>query len=285
MIPDPSHSQVFVPTGFTSGIEGPACDAAGNLYAVNFERQGTVGRVTPEGQASVFLELPEGSVGNGIRFDSQGQMLIADYVTHTVWRYDPRTQSLEPFAQQPDMNQPNDLAIGANDLVYCSDPNWANDTGKLWRVNLDGSSQLLEAGMGTTNGIEVSSDEATLYVNESVQRTIWAYDLSRSGEVGNKRLLVRFEDHGLDGMRSDVAGNLYVTRFGKGMIAKVSPDGKILAEIQVSGSRPSNVCFGGPDGRTLYVTIVDHGGVDSFRTEHPGREWALHQKPSGGLEK
>ena len=285
MIPDPKYSRVFVPTGFTSGIEGPACDAAGNLYAVNFERQGTIGRVTPEAQASVFLELPEGSIGNGIRFDSQGRMLIADYTTHTVWRYNLQTQTLESFAQQPRMNQPNDIAIGANDLVYCSDPNWYDDTGNLWRVNPNGSSQLLEAGMGTTNGIEVSSDEATLYVNESVQRTIWAYDLSRSGEVGNKRLLVRFEDHGLDGMRSDVAGNLYVTRFGKGMIAKVSPDGKILAEIQVSGSRPSNVCFGGPDGRTLYVTIVDHGGVDSFRTEHPGREWALHQKPSGGLEK
>ena len=283
MIPDPSHSQVFVPTGFTSGIEGPACDAAGNLYAVNFGHQGTIGRITPEGQASVFLKLPEGSIGNGIRFDSQGRMLIADYVTHTVWRYD--LQTLEPFAQQPRMNQPNDIAIGANDLLYCSDPNWANNTGNLWRVNLDGSSQLLEAGMGTTNGIEVSADEATLYVNESVQRTIWAYDLSPSGEISNKRLLIQFEDHGLDGMRTDIAGNLYVTRFGKGVIAKISPDGKILAEIQVSGSRPSNVCFGGPDGRTLYVTIVDHGGVDSFRTEHPGREWALHQKPSGGLEK
>jgi gluconolactonase len=278
MIADPPHSETFLPTGFTPGIEGPACDAVGNLYAVNFARQGTIGRVTPEGQASVFLELPEGSVGNGIRFDSRGRMLIADYVTHTVWRYDLDSRILEGFAQQPRMNQPNDLAIGANDLVYCSDPNWNDDTGNLWRVNLDGSSVLLEAGMGTTNGIEVSPDEHTLYVNESVQRRVWAYDLSPDGEVSNKRLLIEFEDHGLDGMRTDTAGNLYVTRYGKGVIAKISPSGQVLTEIQLSGSRPSNVAFGGADGRTLYVTIVDHGGVDWFRTEHPGREWVLHRR-------
>jgi sugar lactone lactonase YvrE len=175
------------------------------------------------------------------------------------------------------MNQPNDIAIAANDLVFCSDPNWGNETGNLWRVNLDGTSLLLESGMGTTNGIEVSNDEKALFVNESVQRTIWKYDLSPSGEVCNKRLLIRFEDHGLDGMRSDSAGNLYVTRFGKGVIAKISASGEVLAEIRVSGAKPSNVCFGGADGRTMYVTLVDHGGVDSFRTEHPGREWVLHR--------
>jgi gluconolactonase len=277
-VADPTRSDVFLSTGFTPGIEGPACDGAGNLYAVNFARQGTIGRVTPDGHADVFLELPEGSVGNGIRFDSKGRMLIADYVTHTVWRYDLHTQTLEVAAHQPRMNQPNDLAIGANDLVYCSDPNWGDNTGNLWRVNLDGSSELLEAGMGTTNGIEVSADDAILYVNESVQRTIWAYDLSLDGEISNKRPLIQFEDHGLDGMRTDSAGNLYVTRYGKGVIAKISPSGDVLAEIQLSGSRPSNVAFGGADGRTLYVTVVDHGGVDSFRTEHPGREWGLHQR-------
>ncbi|MYF56304.1 SMP-30/gluconolactonase/LRE family protein, partial [Candidatus Poribacteria bacterium] len=76
-------SQEFTPVnGFTSGIEGPACDADGNLYAVNFEKQGTIGKVTPDGQETVFVELPEGSIGNGIRFDSHGFMYIADYTNH-----------------------------------------------------------------------------------------------------------------------------------------------------------------------------------------------------------
>ena len=58
-------SEVFTaPGGFTSGIEGPSCDRAGNLYAVNYDRQGTIGRVTPNGDCDLFVELPAGSVGN-----------------------------------------------------------------------------------------------------------------------------------------------------------------------------------------------------------------------------
>ena len=55
---------------FTGGIEGPACDADGILYVVNYDRQGTIGAVTPAGETSLFVELPNDSVGNGIRFDS-----------------------------------------------------------------------------------------------------------------------------------------------------------------------------------------------------------------------
>ena len=58
---------VTKPTEFTPGIEGPACDARGNIYAVNFAAQGTIGRVTPEGQGTVFLRLDNGSIGNGIQ--------------------------------------------------------------------------------------------------------------------------------------------------------------------------------------------------------------------------
>jgi sugar lactone lactonase YvrE len=82
---------------------------------------------------------------------------------------------------------------------------------------------LLDNEMGTTNGIEVSPNGKTLYVNESVQRNMWAFDLGGDGSLTNKRLLKRFDDHGLDGMRCDVAGNLYVTRHGKGTVVILSP--------------------------------------------------------------
>src|SRR5690554_935589 len=65
--------------GFPSGIEGPAVDRNGILYAVNFEKRGTIGMVSPDGKATLFVQLPEGSVGNGIRFNRNGDMLIADY--------------------------------------------------------------------------------------------------------------------------------------------------------------------------------------------------------------
>ena len=132
--------------------------------------------------------------------------------------------------------------------------------------------------MGTTNGIEVSPDERTLYVNESAQINVWAYDLSADTRPTNKRLLIRFPDFGLDGMRSDVDGNLYITRWGKGTVAKVSPSGKVLLEVALGGEKPSNLAFGGPDGCTCYVTLQDRGCVESFRVEHPGRAWRLHQR-------
>ena len=71
------------PGEFTGGIEGPACDKKGNIYAVNFGKQGTVGQVTPQGKGEVFITLPGDSVGNGIRFDRNGAMFIADYVITT----------------------------------------------------------------------------------------------------------------------------------------------------------------------------------------------------------
>ena len=271
-------AQEFTPVnGFTSGIEGPACDAVGNLYAVNYARQHTIGKVTPDGTASVFIELPTGSIGNGIRFDSDGFMFIADYTNHNVLKVDMDTREISVHAHEPTMNQPNDIAIGANDIIYASDPNWAESTGQIWRVGTDGKVTLLETDMGTTNGIEVSPDESVLYVNESAQRNVWAYDLSPEGEISNKRLLIQFPDFNMDGMRCDIEGNLYVTRHGKGTVAKLSPTGEVVLEVKLTGKLCSNIAFGGPDGRTCYVTMADRGNVEVFRADLPGRSWQLFQ--------
>jgi gluconolactonase len=275
--------------GFTDGIEGPGCDRTGNLYAVNFARQHTIGRVTAQGESSLFLELPNGSCGNGIRFNRAGNMLIADYTNHNVLHVDmqacaqattlaERNATISVYAHEPTMNQPNDLAIAANDTIFASDPNWAGGWGQIWRIDLDGKVTLLETGMGTTNGIEVSPDEQTLYVNETVQRNIWAYDLAPSGALSNKRLLIQFPDFAMDGMRCDVAGNLYVTRWGKGTVAKVSPQGEVLVEIELGGAKCTNIAFGGADGCTAYVTVADRGNIDVFRVDLLGREWQLTQR-------
>ena len=265
------------PGEFTKGIEGPACDKAGNVFAVNFKEQGTIGRVSPDGKGKVFITLPEGSTGNGIRFDKNGNMFIADYPKHNVLRVDAMTKKLTVLAHEPRMNQPNDLAIDAKGNLYASDPSWAKVTGQLWRISKKGKVKLLADDMGTTNGIEVSPDGKTLYVNESRQRNIWAFSIKKDGSVEEKRLLKKFEDHGFDGMRCDAKGNLYVTRHGKGTVVILSPEGKILKEVDVLGARPSNLCFGGPDGRTVYVTEVEHTRIVQFRVEHPGLSWTMNQ--------
>lgn len=258
---------------FTEGIEGPACDRDGQVYAVNFDRQQTIGRVTPEGMGAVFVALPGASVGNGIRFDRQGAMYVADYVGHNVLRVDMITRAVTVFAHADGMNQPNDLAVALDGTLYASDPNWKDGTGQIWRIDRDGKVERVAEAMGTTNGIEVSPDGKTLYVNESVQRNVWAFDITAEKRLGKKRLVRRFEDFGFDGMRCDVDGNLYISRHGKGTVVKLSPAGEILREIDVLGSKPSNLCFGGLDGRTVYVTEVEHRRLVQFRVDRPGLEW------------
>jgi gluconolactonase len=264
--------------GFTPGIEGPNCDRAGNVYAVNFARQQTIGRVTPSGKAEVFVTLPGKSTGNGIVFDRAGIMYVADYVGHNVLRIDPKTKKISVYCHEPGMNQPNDLAIAPDGTLYASDPNWAKSTGQLWRIDKNRKATKLAGDMGTTNGIEVSPDGKTLYVNESNQRNIWAFDIGNGGSISNKRLVKKFPDFGFDGMRCDVDGNLYVTRHGKGTVVKLTPKGEILQEVSVLGTKPSNLCFGGPDGRTVYVTEVDHCRLVKFRVDRPGLAWKRWQE-------
>jgi len=263
---------------FTAGIEGPACDRDGNVYAVNFAREHTIGKVSPSGRAELFIELPPGSTGNGIRFDRAGKMFVADYTGHNVLEIDLGTREIRVFAHEGSMHQPNDLTMTADGVLYASDPDWKNGTGQIWRIGRDGKITRVAGDLGTSNGIEVSPDGKTLYVNESVQRNIWAFQIERDGSLTSKRRLKNFPDFGFDGMRCDVAGNLYVTRHGKGTVAKISPKGEVLQEIDVLGPMPTNICFGGPDGRTAYVTEVKHQRLVQFRVDQPGLEWARWQQ-------
>lgn len=266
---------------FTPGIEGPACDRDGAVYAVNYARQGTVGRVSSAGAAEVFLTLPGTSVGNGIRFGADGTMFIADYVNHNVFRVAPGSREPRVYAHDPRMNQPNDLTIAAEGTLYASDPDWKAGTGQLWRIDVDGTATRLAEGLGTTNGIELSPDGKTLYVNESVQRNVWAFPVRADRTLGEKRLIRQFPDHGFDGMRCDAAGNLHITRYGKGTVVVMTPAGEILREVDVLGAKPSNICFGGPDGRTVYVTEVEHTRLVRYRTDVPGLSFGRFTPAAG----
>ena len=259
---------------FTSGIEGPAVDKLGQLFAVNYKKQGTIGVVTSQNNTELYLTLPGSSVGNGIRFDNKGNMYIADYVNHNIWQFNNTTKHLALFAHNSQMNQPNDIAIMDSGVLFASDPNWSKSTGKLWRIDENGNTTLLEDNMGTTNGIEVSPDNKFLYVNESVQRTIWRYDLDKKGRISNKQTFYQFDEYGLDGMRTDNQGNLYVARYGAGKVAVLSPQGKLIKTIKLKGQHPTNVAFGGKDGKQVFVTMQKRGAIETFNNNIPGRNYS-----------
>ena len=276
----PAEEVLFVATPltepglFNAGIEGPACDPSGQVYAVSFgASKRTIGRVSPAGKAELFVTLPEGSAGNGIRFGQDGTIYVADYTGHNVLKIDPATREIRVFAHEPKMHQPNDLAMAPDGTLYASDPDWKKKTGQLWRIDPTGAVHSLATGLGTTNGIDVSPDGTTLYVNESEQRGVWAFPIRPDKTLGPRRLVRQFPDFGFDGMRCDIDGNLYATRHGKGTVVKLTPSGEILKEIDVLGPNPSNICFGGPDGRTAYITEVSKTRLVQFRVDRPGREW------------
>ncbi|WP_115561368.1 SMP-30/gluconolactonase/LRE family protein [Xanthomonas arboricola] len=260
---------------FTHNAEGPAAGPDGALYAVNLGKDGTIARIALQtdgsATAAVFVTLPAGSTGNGIRF-RDGAMYVADYTSHKILQVNLPTRAVSTFASLPDSDGPNDLALAPDGSFYASDPNWKDNSGRLWHISRDGAVRLLESGMTTPNGLDVSPDGKHLYVNESMSRKVWVYDRLDDGSVRNKRLLIAFPDFGMDGMRCDVDGNLYIARYDAGQIAVVSPAGKLLRTVALKGRKASNVAFGGRDGKQVFVTLQDRGAVETFRSDRPGRE-------------
>jgi signal peptidase len=275
--------RITPPGEYTSGIEGPAVDASGHLYVVNFRERGTIGKLAAgASQSQLFTPLPAGSIGNGIRFDRAGRMYVADYKKHNVWVIEAGETTPKIYFHSDRFNQPNDLAISAEGTLYASDPRFAAPAGgQIWRITrgADGKGQgeIMSSPrrLGVTNGLDLSPDGTTLYVSESNSRQVWAYRLD-GNKLLDPRLVKGFPDFEVDGLRTDIDGRLYLARLSAGKIALIGADGSLLREVTTTGKQPTNLTFGGPDGKTVFVTQKEGGFIEAFRTDRPGREPCLH---------
>jgi len=275
---------------FTVNAEGPAVDQFGVLHATGYAYDNGIGMLNDDGSHELQLKFdnPEWRA-NGIRFSSDEKMFMADYFGHNVLKYDPETDETTVFAHCEQCNQPNDLAITDYDVIFLSDPNWDDLTGNVWRVDTNGEITLVDGDMAATNGIEVSPDNKILYVGESSSGDVWKFDLDEKGFASNKQLFHHFVDHDYpncqqDGMRTDIDGNLYVARHHCQRIDVISPEGDIIKDYPLIGEWPSNIAFGGPDGKTAYVTLQDMGWVETFEVDRPGRSWQMRQNAKNGFD-
>jgi gluconolactonase len=158
------------------------------------------------------------------------------------------------------LNAPNDITVRRDGHVYFTDPAFgaAQNEGRqldfygVYHVPAKGSIELVAKPKGRPNGIVLSPDGKILYVNNSDERAVYAYDLDRAGKASNERVLISGIDGSPDGMRTDEKGNLYVTA---NKLDIYSPDGKRIHQIEVS-EMPRNCTFGDPDFQTLYVTAL-----------------------------
>jgi sugar lactone lactonase YvrE len=284
-------SQRLTPKGeYTSGIEGPAVDRAGTLYVVSLKETGvamnkgtrSIGMLEPGATSSKpFAKLPPGSLGSGIRFDREGRMYVADHKGHNIFVFEPGQTTPRPYVHA-EFNQPNDLAIAPDGTLYASDPKIrTGQKNRIWRITRQpdgtGRAEVMSSDrepMGRVNGLDLSPDGSTLYVSESGTNEVCAYRL-QGNKLVKKPPVKQFgalSGADLDGLRTDIDGKIFVAWNGKGEVLAIAPDGSSVDPIPVLGKGPSNLTFGGPDGKTIFVTQVDGGFIESFRVDRPGRE-------------
>eukprot|EP00611_Tribonema_gayanum_P030577 TRINITY_DN8563_c0_g1_i2.p1 TRINITY_DN8563_c0_g1~~TRINITY_DN8563_c0_g1_i2.p1 ORF type:complete len:366 (-),score=83.65 TRINITY_DN8563_c0_g1_i2:747-1844(-) len=237
--------------------------------------------------------------------------LVTDVAAHKVvqvWLKPGASPVTRDFCGNADMAQPNDVVIASNGRVFVSGQRWTSNTvvgdGDLWTCSptrtVGGSKAKLLATLGRTNGIELSPDEKTLYLSEAFNKNgnpvvnrVWKYDVNvAAGTVANRHLFVDFEKldksqgADVDGIRTDMAGNVYIARNGGWQVSVFSPAGKLLRSVRLTTKYPTSLEFGGSDGKTLYIVgrcgdakfTTGVGCVDVYGSPAAGRAWTMLQQ-------
>ncbi len=173
---------------------------------------------------------------------------------------------IESFANpEPDRpeNRFNDGKCDARGRFWAGtmDDSETAATGCLYRVDPDLSWHRMDTGYVVSNGPAFSPDGKTIYHTNSLDRTIYAFDLSHDGSIGRKREFLRFGqgDGYPDGMTTDAGGFLWVAHWGGWRVTRFTPDGAVDRIVELPVAQVTCCTFGGPDLQTLYITSASIG--------------------------
>ncbi len=236
--------------------EGPAWSPMGFLIFGDIPNNKLLQFMAGE-PASVFRENSNGATGN--RFDGQGRLYSCESHTRRVTRTDKKgkVEILAERWQGKRLNAPNDLAIRKDGDVYFTDPAFGNqqdsrelDFFGVFHISRKGDLEVIAKPKGRPNGIALAPDGRTLYVSNSDERNVRAYDLDKSGGASNERTLISGIEGVPDGICVDEKGNLYIAAR---QIMVYSPEGKSIGMVPTEET-PSNCAFGDPDMASLYIT-------------------------------
>ncbi len=236
--------------------EGPVWSHDGYLLFSDIPAN-TIHRYTPGKTVDVFRSSSEGANGNA--FDAQGRLYTCEGRSRRVTRT-ARNGSIEVLAERFEgkrFNSPNDIVVRRDGNVYFTDPAFGEserarelDFFGVFHITPKGDIEVIAKPQGRPNGVALSPDGRVLYVANSDEKNVRAYDLDRQGRASNERVVVSGIAGTPDGMRVDAKGNLYVTAKA---VYVFTPEGKQLAEIPIA-EIPANCAFGDADLQTLYVT-------------------------------
>ncbi|MDP6346420.1 MAG: SMP-30/gluconolactonase/LRE family protein [Alphaproteobacteria bacterium] len=287
--------------------EGPVALPNGDVLVVEIAR-GTLSRVLPDGRIEVVAETGGGPNGaaigpdgacyicnnGGFRWHEKGPHLFPgfqaeDYAGGRIERVDLDTGEVEVLYRDCD----GAPLCGPNDIVFDADGGfWFTDHGKfrhrdrdrtgVYYARADGSS-ITEAifPVDTPNGVGLSPDEETLYVAETHACRLWAYQIAGPGQVVRGqgeapwepgRLLMGAADYRFfDSLAVDGGGNICVGTIVRGGITVIAPEGGEIEHLPTPGDRyATNICFGGPDLRTAYITLSSTGKLVAMDWPRPG---------------
>jgi gluconolactonase len=268
-------------------LEGPAFDGAGNLFFSDIFGN-RIYRMTPRGAVSVFRA--DSGRTNGNTFDAQGRLISCEGAEQgpggrrRLVRTDLQTGCIEVLTERfggQRYNSPNDVCVDTLGRIWFTDPYYDQDRSALeldvegvYRIDPDGTVTrvLSQPDIQRPNGLAITPDARTLYVVDSHNgpgghRMIWAFDVSEQGTLSGQRLVLDFgRGRGGDGVRLDERGNLWVAAgilFSRHSgetddvppgIYVLTPRGELLGRIPIPEDLCTNLTFGGPGRKTLYVT-------------------------------
>lgn len=269
--PRPEFAQLLSPgaqvekvAGGFEFVEGPVWHPDGYLLFSDIP-QYRIMKWDPQEGVSIYRE--PSNAANGLAIDREGELIACEAEPPRISRTGPdgKTDTLADSYEGKHLNSPNDLTIAANGSIYFTDPPYGDLERKraqlafngVYRLGPQHELNLLLPDFVRPNGIALSADGRTLYIDDSTQMDIRAFDVLPDGSLTNGRLFAQLRPWAAnllgvpDGMKVDARGNLFVA--GPGGVWVFNPKGQRLGII-LTPEPPSNCAFGDADLKTLYIT-------------------------------
>ncbi len=268
-------------------LEAPALARDGTLYFSDIPG-GRIFRLVPGGEVELFVEYD--GEPNGMKIHKDGRIFVADY-QRGILAIDPATRHIGPVVERvanERLRGPNDLTFARNGDIYFTDQGHsdiARSTGRVVRARASGEVEILLENIPSPNGLVLSPDEKFLYLAVTRSNAIWKAPLVvppgliPQTRVGTTGVFIQMSGGtGPDGMAVDEAGNIVVAHTGLGCVWLFSPLGEPLLRVKsCAGLSISNVVYGGPDRKTLYITESSTGAIVTAQMPVAGQRLYSHQ--------
>ena len=278
----PAHSPLVQ---MDSYLEGPSFDKDGNLYCTDIP-YGRIFRVSPDGVFTVVAEYD----GNpyGLKIHKDGRIFICDHKNGIVV-LNPDKGEVKPVVFQFGIEHfkgVNDLVFASNGDLYFTDmgaSSLINPTGRVFRLRSDGELELLLNNVPGCNGLVLNPNETLLFVAAMRANAIWQVPLQPSGGITQAGSKVGVFIHltgglsGPDGLAVDEEGSLAICQSGFGSVWLFSKWGEPLYRIRsCKGVRTTNLAYGGPERKMLYITEAESGTILRAKMPVPGHLMYSH---------